>query len=254
MTSLKAEFCQQIYLYKRYLYSYISDLFLVILMFMAIFWGGTLVGNGVVGTSLNASVVGYVLWTLIQSTISQMGMVVSNEAQNGILEQQYLMPISEKRLYFNKSIVNIAVSIIQACLALVIIMSLTNHWIIFPAVVLLPFSLALAVTVGLGYLIVSLVLRFKRIGSTLVIFQYIYLAILLINFEKYSLVTKYFFCFLPICPMVGWIRLAVNHQNYNSEFYLMGSIFNAILWITIGLVVFKFTDKYVKKKGTLALY
>ena len=54
--------------------------------------------------------------------------------------------------------------------------------------------------------------------------------------------------------MVGWIRLAVNHQNYNSEFYLMGSIFNAILWITIGLVVFKFTDKYVKKKGTLALY
>ena len=174
MTSLKAEFCQQIYLYKRYLYSYISDLFLVILMFMAIFWGGTLVGNGVVGTSLNASVVGYVLWTLIQSTISQMGMVVSNEAQNGILEQQYLMPISEKRLYFNKSIVNIAVSIIQACLALVIIMSLTNHWIIFPAVVLLPFSLALAVTVGLGYLIVSLVLRFKRIGSTLVIFQYIY--------------------------------------------------------------------------------
>ena len=62
------------------------------------------VGGGVLGKSLNALVVGYVLWSLIQNTISQMGTTVMNNAKSGILEQQYLMPISSKRLFLNKSI------------------------------------------------------------------------------------------------------------------------------------------------------
>lgn len=105
MTSFKAELWRQFYLYKRYTFNYISDFFLLILMFMAIFWGGSLVGGGVLGKSLNALVVGYVLWSLIQNTISQMGTTVMNNAKSGILEQQYLMPISSKRLFLNKSIV-----------------------------------------------------------------------------------------------------------------------------------------------------
>ncbi len=49
MISFKAEFWRQFYLYKRYLFNYISEFFLLILMFMAIFWGGSLVGGGVLG-------------------------------------------------------------------------------------------------------------------------------------------------------------------------------------------------------------
>lgn len=100
-------------------------------MFIAIFLGGTLVGGGVIGTSLNALVIGYILWTLIQNTISQMGMTMTNQMQNGILEQQFLMPISARRLFLNKSIVNIIISAVQAVLALIIIMLLTDHWIKF---------------------------------------------------------------------------------------------------------------------------
>lgn len=167
MTSFKAELWRQFYLYKRYSFNYISDFFLLILMFMAIFWGGSLVGRGVLGKSLNALVVGYVLWSLIQNTISQMGTTVMNNAKSGILEQQYLMPISTKRLFLNKSIVNMLMSFVQAILILIVVMFFTNHWIKFPTVMVIPFLLSLVVTVGLGYLIVSLVLRFKRIGSTL---------------------------------------------------------------------------------------
>ena len=254
MTSFKAEFWRQFYLYKRYLFNYVSDFFLLVLMFMAIFWGGSLVGGGVLGTSLNALVVGYVLWSLIQNTISQMGMTVMNQAKNGILEQQYLMPISSKRLFLNKSIVNIIVSLVQAVLILLVIMIFTNHWIKIPVVLAVPFLLALVVTVGLGYLIVSLILRFKRIGSTLVIFQYIYLGVLLVNFENYSGLTKIFSLFLPICPMVSWMRLAINNHSYSMPFYLAGSVFNAALWLIIGILVFKLTDKYVKRNGTLSLY
>lgn len=121
MTSFKAELWRQFYLYKRYSFNYISDFFLLILMFMAIFWGGSLVGGGVLGKSLNALVVGYVLWSLIQNTISQMGTTVMNNAKSGILEQQYLMPISTKRLFLNKSIVNMLMSFVQAILILIVV-------------------------------------------------------------------------------------------------------------------------------------
>lgn len=254
MTSFKAELWRQFYLYKRYAFNYISDFFLLILMFMAIFWGGSLVGGGVLGKSLNALVVGYVLWSLIQNTTMQMGTTVMNNAKSGILEQQYLMPISTKRLFLNKSIVNMLMSFVQAILILIVVMFFTNHWIKFPAVMVIPFLLSLVVTVGLGYLIVSLVLRFKRIGSTLIVFQYIYLGVLLINFENYNGITKYLSCLLPICPMVSWMRLAINNRAYNTAFYLGGSLFNAVLWLLIGLLVFNLTNRFVKKSGTLSLY
>ena len=121
-------------------------------------------------------------------------------------------------------------------------------------VTIIPFTLSLIVTIGLGYLIVSLVLRFKRIGSTLIIFQYIYLGILLTNFENYPFFIKIVSFFLPICPMVSWMRLAVNNKFYDWWFYLLGSLFNTILWLVIGILIFSLADKYVKRNGTLALY
>lgn len=110
------------------------------------------------------------------------------------------------------------------------------------------------VTVGLGYLIVSLVLKFKRIGSTLVIFQYVYLGILLINFENYPLSIKYLSFLLPICPMVSWMRLIVNQRTYNFSFYLMSYLFNEILWLVIGFFIFEITNQKVRKAGSLAAY
>lgn len=82
MTSFKAEIWRQIWLYRKYSFNYLSDFVLLIMMFMAIFFGGALVGGGVLGTSLNALVIGYILWTLIQNTINQMGMSVTNQMQN----------------------------------------------------------------------------------------------------------------------------------------------------------------------------
>ena len=254
MTSFKAEIWRQVWLYKRYSFNYFSDFVLLIMMFMAIFFGGALLGGGVLGTSLNALVIGYILWTLIQNTISQMGMSLTSQMQNGILEQQFLMPISTRRLFFNKSLVNIIVSTVQAILALLIIMMLTDHWIKFSIILVIPFVLALVTTIGLGYLVVSLILHFKRIGSTLVIFQYVYLGVLLTNFEHFSLGIKYLSCLLPISPMVSWMRLAVNQHPYSLGFYLGASLFNAVLWLTIGLAMFEITNRNVRKNGSLALY
>ena len=74
------------------------------------------------------------------------------------------------------------------------------------------------------------------------------------NFENYSLGVKCLFCLLPISPMVSWMRLAVNQHPYSLGFYLAASLFNAVLWLIIGLIMFEITNRNVRKNGSLALY
>lgn len=80
------------------------------------------------------------------------------------------------------------------------------------------------------------------------------LEIFLKKFMEIFFATKIFSLFLPICPMVSWMRLAINNHSYSMPFYLAGSVFNAALWLIIGILVFNLTDKYVKRNGTLSLY
>ena len=114
MTTLKAEFQRELIIYRRYLFSSISDLVLTILMFMGIFWGSNLISTGIIGSSLPALIIGFTLWTTIQNTCSMLGNGVMNNAKSGVLQQLYLMPVSSKKLFFNKSIVNIIVSLVQS--------------------------------------------------------------------------------------------------------------------------------------------
>ena len=63
MTTLKAEFQRELIIYRRYLFSSLSDLDLTRLMFMGIFWGSNLISTGIIGSSLSALIIGFTLWT-----------------------------------------------------------------------------------------------------------------------------------------------------------------------------------------------
>ncbi|WP_288646899.1 hypothetical protein [uncultured Lactobacillus sp.] len=48
--------------------------------------------------------------------------------------------------------------------------------------------------------------------------------------------------------------MSVNQHTYSLAFYLGASLFNAVLWLTIGLAMFEITNRNVRKNGSLALY
>ena len=114
MVALKAEFQRELIIYRRYLFSSLSDLALTILMFMGIFWGSNSISKGIIGQSLSALIIGFTLWTTIQNTVSMLGSNTMNNAKSGILQQLYLMPISSEKLFFNRSMVNITISLGQS--------------------------------------------------------------------------------------------------------------------------------------------
>lgn len=254
MTALRAEFRRELIIYRRYLFSSISDLILTILMFMGIFWGSNLISTGIIGRSLSALIVGFTLWTTIQNTCSMLGDGVMNNAKSGVLQQLYLMPVSSKKLFFNKSIVNIIVSLLQSIIVCLVLMDFTGQWIHFAPIIVLPALLSLVALFGLGYLIVSLVLKFKRVGSFLAICQYFYLGVLLTQFENAPLLIRNLANFLPLVPMVSWMRMVVNGIQYNIAYYVFFSITNAIVWVIIGIVVFNKVDRTIKQNGTISFF
>lgn len=254
MTTLKAEFQRELIIYRRYLFSSISDLVLTILMFMGIFWGSNLISTGIIGSSLPALIIGFTLWTTIQNTYSMLGNGVMNNAKSGVLQQLYLMPVSSKKLFFNKSIVNIIVSLVQSIVVCLVLMLLTGQGIHFAPIIIWPAILSLVALFGLGYLITSVVLKFKRVGSFLAICQYFYLGVLLTQFENAPVLIKNIANLLPLVPMVSWMRMAINGIHYNAAYYLIFSIANAIVWVIVGIVVFNKVDKNIKQNGTLSFF
>lgn len=254
MTTLKAEFQRELIIYRRYLFSSISDLVLTILMFMGIFWGSNLISTGIIGSSLSALIIGFTLWTTIQNTCSMLGNGVMNNAKSGVLQQLYLMPVSSKKLFFNKSIVNIIVSLVQSIVVCLVLMLLTGQGIHFAPVIILPALLSLVTLFGLGYLITSVVLKFKRVGSFLAICQYFYLGVLLTQFENAPVLIKNIANLFPLVPMVSWMRMAINGIHYNAAYYLLFSIANAIVWVIVGIIVFNKVDKNIKQNGTLSFF
>lgn len=114
--------------------------------------------------------------------------------------------------------------------------------------------LSLVTLFGLGYLIISVVLKFKRVGSFLTICQYFYLGVLLTQFENAPVLIKNIANLLPLVPMVSWIRMAINGIHYSAAYYLIFSIANALVWVIVGIVVFNKVDKNIKQNGTLSFF
>lgn len=254
MNALKAEFWRKIIIYRRYWPDYLSSIGLTVLMCMGIFWGGTLVGNGIIGSSLTALLIGFALWTLIQNTVSEMSNSITQAAQTGTLEQEFLMPLAPTRIFFNKNLVSSIFSLFQSAIVFIVLMAFTGRWIKLPLIIILPLILSMITIFGLGYLIVSLTLRFKRITNLLTIGQYLYLAVLLTSFENCSLIIRILANLLPLVPMISWMRLAVNNLHYNWYYYLFFASMNAILWLGLGVFIFIKTIHLIKQKGTLAFF
>lgn len=239
---------------KRYPLNYLSNIILLVMMFFGIFWGGALLGANPIGNTFTSMILGYSLWILIVQTVGNMGMQISSEAQTGTLEQLYLMPVNPVKTFFIKSLVNLIFSITYSILILLILMAFTGRWVHISLSAGIPYLLALVAVLGLGYFIASLSLRYKRIGVTLQIAQYIYLGLILYDFRTANSFIKLLGYVIPIEPMVNWIQDIVNNTNFNLGFNLTLSICNAAVWLILGILYFKRADYITKKEGTVAFF
>src|SRR5699024_9889783 len=112
--------------FKRYPTEFLSQVFLVVLIFYGIFLGGTYITGGeIMADRLSIVIISYMMWLLVLEAIGSMGYTISEEAKNGNLEQIFLSPLGATTVLFVRNLANLLYKLVFICVSLFVFIYLT---------------------------------------------------------------------------------------------------------------------------------
>ena len=232
-----------------------------------IIYGIVLVGEGgysenlakLVGTGdvVSFIVTGYIMMGFIGTAVWAMGFSIRQERWFGTLEAIYVTPTSRLVQVFGMAIHSTFHQILGTVIQLIAIYLIFGLALkiegVLPA--LLIFALMMLALYGFGIVISALGLLLKE---GWVVSDILYSIMTILSPVAYPLIVlptlaQQASAFFPTAPALIGMRSFLM-ENYRAEAF--GNIFLHLLilgtaWILFGVFVFKLTDKYVRKKGTL---
>lgn len=248
---LKAEFRRYLLIIKCYPFEPITNLFVVSLSFIAIYFGIGLSAEGSLN-NINNLFLSYSLGILSMFFISEMGMEIANEANLGTLERIYTMPSRLFSVITVRTWISVLFNIIKLLIFVSIFILLLDIEIIFNINFLLVLFLFMISLSGVGYFLSGLTLLFKKTGELAGILQFVFLFIVLIPYESLPDLLRYILGYIPGAMAVQLIR---NYELLSviSIDYLLAFIY-AISHLIIGIYIFKVFEEVTLRKGTLSTY
>lgn len=253
-----AEFRREWITLRRYPTEFFGELVVVVVIFYGLFLGSSYMsGGGIFGARLSSVILGYTLWTLSLAAIGNMGYSISNEAQNGTLEQVFLSPVGAVRILILRNIASLIFSMLFTVLVIYGIMALTGHFLPLSPIDLVPLVMAVGTAMGIGFLIASITILFKRTNQLLGLLQFVLLFIIMTPFTTFHGAWQYLGVIAPLSPMVGLLQsMLVDHQGLLTapgHWFWWGFV-NVALWLGLGIAVFSRAYARAKTRGTLGHY
>ncbi|MEC4982742.1 MAG: ABC transporter permease [Oscillatoria sp. PMC 1068.18] len=240
----------------RYPMEAIGGVFVTTIIFYGLFLGAKYVAGAsfTLGDRLEAIIIGYVLWTLVLFVINNTAGRLQYEAQTGTLEQVFLSPFGATTVFFLRAIASLILQLLIEIVILVIIITLTGSKIEFPLILFLPLLTVLLGAYGLAFIMGALALLFKRVQQLLGLFQFGLLFLLATPLETLPKFGQSVFKLLPMTLGANILRdLMARNTSINwLEFSL--ALVNGLVYLVIGLLIFRFCAKQVKKRGSLSGY
>ncbi len=247
----KANFRREYIYLKRYLPNTISELITFYAIFLFLFFGIQIVGDpSTVEVNVQNTIVNYLFWFLAMMVMQGIGWSIMNEAQLGTLEQLYMSPMGAWKILLSRIVSTTIIQLIMIIILLYLSMLTTNTWLNVDVLSIIPILiLTLVSMVGVSFMIAGLAIIFKQIGSFLQIFQFILMGL---TFAPVS--SMPFLVFLPVVKGVDMSRGIMIH-NYGLGDFSLGDytalIVNAVVYLIIGIAVFKRCERTAMIKGVL---
>lgn len=206
------------------------------------------------GDRLDAVVVGYVLWTLNLYIINDIAIGLQSEAQTGTLEQVFLSPFGAPKVFFARAIASLALRFGLISGVVLILMAISGSRLSFPLTLLFPFLSLVMAGYGFAFMMGACALVFKRVQQILGIFQFLLLFLLAAPFEESTGVMQWLRFFLPMIPSTGLLR-DLMARDMGLDWLTFGlALVNGIVYLAIGLFVFRWAEKIAKQRGSLSGY
>jgi len=256
-TLFLAEFRRIFTQMRRYPSELISEVLVIVVIFYGMFLGSQYMSNGHVYQSrLSSIVIGYTLWILVLDAVGNMGYNITTEAANGTLEQVFLSPAGPLRVLLARSLANLVFTCLFAIVTLFSIMAITGHWLRMSWWDIIPFVMAIAVSIGIGFLVASVSMLFKRANQFLGLLQFFLLFVVMTPFTTWPGAFHAIAVIVPLAPMVGLLDKMMIHNTglFTEGYWFWWGWLNLVLWIGVGMWVFQMAFNRARRKGTLGHY
>lgn len=242
-------------LFRRYTVQSATGMIMTTLLFLALVYGAQFIAGGpsnTFGDRLESIIVGYVLWNMLMFAMGEISAGLQQEAQIGTLEQLFLTPFGSEWIFLFRALGNQLLIFFLNILVLAVILLATGTKLTFPPALFLPLGLLLLGVYGLGYILGSLSLLFKRIGALRSIFQFVLMALIIAPLE--TMLPPAAVRALPLVPGAVMLRDLMARGESLSLFELGITAVNCFTLFMIGVVTFRWMESRAKRLGVIGTY
>ncbi|HEX8274254.1 MAG TPA: ABC transporter permease [Longimicrobiaceae bacterium] len=241
---------------RRYPLQALSSTVLMLILFMTLLGGIRYVAGPAqqFGDRLDTLIVGYVLWNTLIFAMGEISGGLQGEAKIGTLEQLFLSPLSGTRVFLLRALAAQTVTIAFNVVTLGFLLLITRTTLHFPPGLFIPLASALAACYGLGLVLGSLALVFKRVEAVIQISQFGLITLVMVPFETWQGGSVNPYYLLPLVPSAALLRdLMVRGQSLDPAVLLV-ALLNGTVYLVLGSLVFRWAERTTKQQGLLGTY
>ncbi len=240
----------------RYPLQAVSGMVLTLILFMTLLGGVTYVaGPGrQFGDRMEAIVVGYVLWNTLVFAMGEIAGGLQGEAKIGTLEQLFLSPHAPVRVFLVRALASQTVVLALNAVILGFLLLVTGTTLHFTPALLAPLATALAACYGIGLVLGSMALVFKRIEALIQISQFGLIALVMVPFEAWPAGSPNPFFALPLVPSAAMLRGLMARGEALTAPALAMALANGAVYLALGALVFRWAERASKRQGLLGSY
>lgn len=240
----------------NYRMNFISELITMLILYVSLLFmnsGSSLSSlySGGESGSKELLLAGYMLWSFSIMAINTMSDTISCEATSGTLEHKYMSIVPLGVLNLAIFIQSFITESLIVAVILIISKIIFNISISFNIISIVIILLTLMGMYGIGLILGGIALKEKKIGRIVFILQILFLFVsdTITSISNTIKISK----FIPLTLGNDLLREAITYGSINSnKFYTL--ILISLIWITLGIIVFKIFEKKVKKDGSLGYY
>jgi len=237
----------------RYPLNTVGIIVMFLLIFSVIFIGGKALAGRALDNSLEGIIVGFFLWMLATTSFVDIGQDIGREAQWGTLERHFVTPFGFSTVLLIKSAVKLFFTAMIAGVLLVIILLLTGERLQLDILTIIPMLVfTISSVFGIGFAIGGLSVLYKRVGSWISFFQFIFAGLIAAPRTDHN--------WLRLLPLVQGSAMLQKTMREGTRLWsfdpdalalLVGS---GIGYFIAGYYVFQLCNQRARKLGVLGDY
>lgn len=206
------------------------------------------------GDRLDSIIVGYVLWALMLFILGDIAGGLQQEARTGTLEQLFLSPYPAPVLFLMRAISSLMINLTINVGILLLIIALTGSKLSFPITLIPPLLAVLLGAYGISFAMGSLALILKQVQQLLSVFQFALLFLFTAPVETWPGNLYVLGWFLPMTPGAGLLRDVMARNMPLNWSNLAIALLNGTVYFSLGIVLFHWAERTVKRQGKLGGY